>query len=128
MTYHGNGNGRGIREYEFNLLKLGSPSPILCQRDPTSSAIAEAVGHNYGCGVLFDRGDNEGRRRGGRHFERGLLFAGRDCWLVKLPRSLPVYCTFAAENNWQLSRVRSGGKYSSDDSFVVPRYSNSPLS
>ena len=60
-SYNCNGYSRSVREDKFDFLELGSPSPILCQRYPTCPAVAEAVGHDDGCGVLLDRGDNEGR-------------------------------------------------------------------
>lgn len=69
-TYDGNGYSRCVGEDKFDFVELGPPSPILCKRGPTCSAVTKAVGHNYGGSVLLDGRDNKGCWCRGRHSER----------------------------------------------------------
>lgn len=58
-TDNGDGNAGRIGEYELDFLELLSAAPILCQHDPASSAVAQAVSHNDCRSMLLNRGDDE---------------------------------------------------------------------
>lgn len=58
-TYHGDGDLRRVGEDEFHFVEFLTPAPVLGQCDPACTAVAEAVGHDYGRCVLFDCGDDE---------------------------------------------------------------------
>ena len=59
-TYHGDWDRRSVREHKLDFLEFCSPTPVLCQCDPARTAVAQAMSHDYGRGVLFNGGDDEG--------------------------------------------------------------------
>lgn len=59
LSYNWDGDGWRIWKYEFDLLELLATTPVLCERNPSSTTITKTMGHDDSGSVLRDCGDGE---------------------------------------------------------------------